>query len=437
LRFQENNYIDQDMTGRPMHEFLFRNTTLMCESVPLHDVVAQCGTPLYLYSKHSVLDQCRHIEQAFEGYPHLACYAVKANANRELLRLIAADGFGADVGSRGELHLALAAGFPAEKITFSGVGKRDDEIAYALENNILAFNVESEEEIDVLNQIGGEAGKSARILLRVNLDIDAGGHAYVSTSLKQNKFGVPRWRAHDILCRAAGLKHIEVRGVHSHIGSQITRTETFLEAARSIGTLVAELRSAGLEIRDVDFGGGFGVQYHGFLVHPQLPREEPERPDLSTASMIRAILPVLKETGCHLLIQPGRSIVAYAGVLLVKVVYRKTAGEKIFIVVDGGMNDLIRPSLYHSYHQVVPLALTGALHETVDVVGPVCESGDFFALDRRLPRVQRGEFLALMCAGAYGYVLSSNYNARPRPAEVLVDGSSWKVIRERETIEKL
>jgi diaminopimelate decarboxylase len=351
--------------------------------------------------------------------------------------LIAGEGLGADVGSKGELYLALAAGFPAERITYSGVGKRDDEIDYALQQGIHAFNVESVGEIEIINQIAEQTRKKARILLRVNLDIDAGGHAYISTSLKQNKFGIPRQQAAEVLRGACALRHIEVRGIHSHIGSQITRGETFLRAAEALVALVRELRAAGIPVHDVDFGGGFGVQYRGYVTHPSLPVEVPEEINLSASTLIKAVLPMLRETECRISIQPGRSIIAHAGVLLVKVLYRKETEGKTFLVVDGGMNDLIRPSLYHSYHQIVPLVASDRAHERVDVVGPLCESGDFFALDRPLPRVERGEYLALMCTGAYGYVLSSNYNARVRPAEVLIDGKSVQVIRNRETLEQL
>jgi diaminopimelate decarboxylase len=271
----------------------------------------------------------------------------------------------------------------------------------------------------------------------VNLDIDAGGHAYISTSLRQNKFGIPRQQAAAVLRGASALPHIEVRGIHSHIGSQIIRGETFLRAAEALLSLVRELRSAGIAVHDVDFGGGFGVQYRGYINHRFLPAEEPEEIDLSASSLIKAVLPMLRETECRISIQPGRSIIAHAGVLLVKVLYRKATEGKVFLVVDGGMNDLIRPSLYNSYHQIVPLVVEERSHETVDVVGPLCESGDFFALDRPLPRIQRGEYLALMCAGAYGYVLSSNYNARARPAEVLINGNRVEIIRNRETIEQL
>ena len=420
-----------------MHEFAYEGTTLKGESVPLRAAAEEFGTPLYVYSKRSILDHCRHIERAFEGYPHRSYYAVKANANRSLLRLIGEEGFGADVGSVGELHVAIAAGIHATKITFSGVGKRDDEMVAALRAGIHAFNVESTEEIDALNQLAGREGKRARILLRVNLDIDAGGHAYVSTSMKQNKFGIPVQDAADVLHWAGGLANIDVRGIHSHIGSQITKAATFLTAAETLISLIRDLSASGITLEDLDFGGGFGVQYRGYVGHPQLPAEEPEELHLSAASLIGAVVPLLRETRCRLSIQPGRSVIAHAGVLLVKVLYRKRSGEKQFIVVDGGMNDLIRPSLYSAYHQIVPVEINGRDAETVDVVGPLCESGDFFALDRKLPRVERGEYLALMCAGAYGYTLSSNYNARPRPAEVLIDGKTRTLIRRRETIEEL
>ena len=420
-----------------MQEFSYRNTTLMAESVPLRDVAEEFGTPLYVYSKRSVLDHCRHIERAFDGHPHMSFYAVKANANRTLLRLIGEEGFGADVASVGELHVALAAGIHAAKITFSGVGKRDDELVAALRAGIHAFNVESTEEIDVLNGIAGTQKKKARILLRVNLDIDAGGHAYVSTSLKQNKFGIPARQAAEVLRWAMGLPHIEVGGIHSHIGSQITKAETFLRAADALMGLVRGLNDSGIPVEDLDFGGGFGVQYRGYITHPGIPAEEPEEINLSASTLIGTVAPLLRETNCRLSIQPGRSVIAHAGVLLVKVLYRKQTDDKLFVVVDGGMNDLIRPSLYGAYHQIVPLELSGRELEKADVVGPLCESGDFFAVDRPIPRVERGEYLGLMCAGAYGYVLSSNYNARPRPAEVLVDGNTRTLIRRRETIEHI
>ncbi len=420
-----------------MHEFTYRGSSLMVEEASLAEVAERFGTPLYVYSKHSLVDHCRHLERAFAGEPHQTSYAVKANGNRVLLGIIAGEGLGADVGSKGELYLARAAGFPAERITYSGVGKRDDEIAYALDEGIGGFNVESREEIAAISRIAAAKGIRAAILLRVNLDIDAGGHAYVSTSLKRNKFGIDWHEARSVLEWAETLDGIEIRGIHSHIGSQIIKEETFIAAAKILVGVVRELRAKGMAVTDLDFGGGYGVQYRGYVSDPRLPAEEPEAPNLSAAAMVQAVLPVLRGSGCRLSIQPGRSIVAHSGALAVQVTYRKETGDRTFIIVDGGMNDLIRPSLYHAYHQIIPMELSGAPHETVDVVGPLCESGDFLAQERRLPRVERGARLAVMCAGAYGYVLSSNYNARPRAAEVLVDGESVTVIRERESLNDL
>jgi len=418
-------------------DFAYRNQILMIEQVPLVDLAQRYGTPLYVYSKHSIVSQSRMMDEAFGPEPHLTCYAVKANANPTILSLIAAAGLGADVGSRGELYLALRAGFPPARITFTGVGKRDDELAYALENDIRAYNVESRDEIEVINNMAVGMGRRARILLRVNLDIDAGSHAYITTSLKHNKFGVPWKEAANIIRWAQGLPGIEMRGLHSHIGSQIMRVATLRKAAEAMASLVKRLRKAGLTVHDIDFGGGFGVQYHGFLGHPRLPEDDARQRNLAAPVMLRKFLPILKETGCHVTIQPGRALVAQSGVLLTQVLFRKVTPTRTFLIVDGAMNDLIRPSLYHSYHQIVPLVLEATRSETVDVVGPVCESGDFFAHDRLLPVMKRGDYLSLMCAGAYGYVLSSNYNARLRAAEVLVDGEQVQVIRERDRLEDL
>ncbi|MEW6509737.1 MAG: diaminopimelate decarboxylase [Bacteroidota bacterium] len=420
-----------------MHEFAYHGASLMAEDLPLRRIAEEFGTPLYVYSKHSVIDHCRIIERAFGGHPHISCYAVKANANRELLRLIGSEGFGADVGSVGELRIALAAGIDPSMVTFSGVGKRDDEMRAGLQAGVHAFNVESAEEISVLSAIAESEGRPARLLLRVNLDIDAGGHRYVATALRGNKFGIPAEKALEICRWARTLPAIEVLGLHSHIGSQITRAETFQQAAAALIALIHQISAAGIPMPELDFGGGFGVQYRGYVTHPQLPREEPEELNLSAATLITTVLPMLQEARCRIAIQPGRSVIAHAGVLLVKVIFRKETEDKLFIVVDGGMNDLLRPSLYNAYHQIVPVELDGSAIERADVVGPLCESGDFLALDRLIPRVERGDYLAVMCAGAYGYVLSSNYNARPRPAEVLIEGSSARIIRKRETIEQL
>lgn len=420
-----------------MNVHAYRDDILTVEKVSFAELVEAYGSPLYVYSKKSIQDEIQRVEQGFDGMPHVTYYAVKANANHHLLRLIASEGLGADVGSRGELFLALRAGFPPSKITFSGVGKRDDEILYALEQHVHAFYVESTQEITVLNELAGQVGVRARILLRVNLDIDAGGHEYVSTSLRHNKFGMPHTQAVDVLKNASLLPHIEVCGIHSHVGSQITKAAVFVKAAEAVARIIQNVRDAGVPVQELDFGGGFGIQYHGYINRRGLPVEHAEEAHLSTTDLVRASLPILRPTGCALSIQPGRCIVAYAGVLLTRVIYRKETEGRTFLIVDGAMTDLIRPSLYHSHHQIVPVRLTGAPYEAVDVVGPVCESGDFFAHDRRLPRMDRGDLLALMCAGAYGFAQSSTYNARPRPAEILVDGANHTVIRPRETLEQL
>ncbi len=421
-----------------MEEFQFKQDELWCEEVNLKRVAEQCGTPIYVYSKRSIIDHYRHIEKAFGGIDHLSCYAVKANANKEILRILAREGIGADAGSIGEMQLAQNAGFSPEKITFSGVGKRDDEIEFALSNNIMSLNVESVEEIEVINSIAAKRNTRARILLRINFDIESDTHPYITTGRRHNKFGVDRAEAIAMLKRATTLSHIEVLGIHSHIGSQITSIETFVAAAKEMKNCIDEIRQQGMTVRQLNFGGGFGVQYRDYISHHLLPPEQDHSEiGLTTVAILNAVLPILKESKCKILIQPGRSLVAHAGILLTKVLYIKKAQAKTFVIVDAGMNDLIRPSLYQSYHQIVPLSLKKTTHNVVDVVGPLCESGDFLALDRALPAVERNEYLVVMCAGAYGYVLSSNYNGRPRPAEVMVDGDRFEVIRKRELIQDL
>ena len=421
-----------------MQEFYYKNNELWCEDLNLKDLAERFGTPLYAYSKHSITDHCRHIERALSDIDHLTCYAVKANANRAILGVIAKEGLGADIGSIGEMHLALEAGFPHQKITYSGVGKRDDEIEFALENDIMALNVESEEEIQVVNQISARLGRRANILLRVNFDIGTETHPYITTGRKYNKFGVSCARVKEILCRARELDGIEALGIHSHLGSQIVESEKFAMAAEAITNLVTELRAEGIPVSQVNVGGGFGVQYHDYVAHELLPSDgSPKEKGLTTVGLLEAVLPILEKMGCKILIQPGRSIVAHSGILITKVLYRKETDGKTFVIVDAGMSDFLRPSLYQSYHQIVPLKLLNTNHEIVDVVGPLCESGDFFAHDRTLPMVERGYLIAIMCTGAYGYVLSSNYNGRPRPAEVMVDGAQAYLIRSRETLGQL
>lgn len=418
-----------------MPAFHYRQNQLLCEQASLRTLADEYGTPLYVYSADAVVERCDAFKRALAGTDHLLTYAVKANNNPALLKIIAEQGVGADIASQGELFLALRAGFPPERITFSGVGKREDEIAYALEKNVSLFEVESEQELVQINMMADRLGKTARVLLRLNLDIDAGGHDYIATSRKHDKFGMAPHHALGLMECARQFPHVKFRGIHSHIGSQITTVEPFVEAAQRLRSLVADFRKQGVPIVDLDFGGGFGVHYEGFLEHPSLSEKREHIASIET--ILGSVLPILKETGCRILLQPGRSIVAEAGALIVKVVYRKETDDKTFLIVDGGMNDLIRPSLYQAYHQIVPVEVHNTAVETVDVVGPCCETGDFFALDRSVSRTDRGEYLAILCAGAYGYALSSNYNARLRPAEVLVHGGKATVIRKREILEDL
>lgn len=421
-----------------MEEFRYKNNELWCEETRLSDVAVVHGTPLYVYSKRSVVDHCRHIERAFGSDDHLSCYAVKANANREVLKLLAGEGIGADVGSLGELRRALDAGFTPGKITFSGVGKRDDEIEFALGKNIMSLNAESKEEIEVIEQTAARLETRARILLRVNFDIKSDTHPYITTGQKHNKFGIERSKALPLLRWACSLPHLDVVGIHSHIGSQITDAMTFAAAADEMVSLFQEARAAGIHLTQLNFGGGFGVQYRGYVTHPLLPVEDGHAESaLTTVKLLEVALPILRKTGCKILIQPGRSIIAHAGILLTNVLYTKENEGKSFVIMDAGMNDLIRPSLYQSYHQIVPLNVSKTEPSRVDIVGPLCESGDFFALDRLMPDVRRGDCLAVMCAGAYGYVLSSNYNGRPRPAEVLIDGDRHILVSPRESIDDI
>lgn len=421
-----------------MYEFHYRNNELWCEDISLSQVAEKFGTPLYVYSKRSIIDHCREVEKVFGGVDHLSCYSIKANSNLKILEIIAQQGIGADAGSIGELHLALKAGFPPEKITFSGVGKRDDEIEYALHNNIYLFIVESEEELHSINSIAVKLGKVARIQIRINFDISASTHPYISTGEKHNKFGIEQLYAEEIFQKALQLNNIEVLGIHTHIGSQITDPKTFIESAKAVVDLIKVLRNKNILVQQLNFGGGFGVQYHDFVKHELLPTDE-EHVDskLTTVKLLEAALPVLKASNTKIFIQPGRSIIAHTGVLLTKVLYRKTTSEKIFIIVDAGMNDLIRPSLYKSYHQISPITIKNSEYELVDVVGPLCESGDYFALNRSLNYSERGDYLSIFCTGAYGYVLASNYNGRLKPAEIMVDCDKYFLIRDRQSFKDI
>jgi len=416
----------------------YKENILYCEDIQLGELAEEYGTPLYVYSKNQIVEKYRTLNGAFTDTSHLVCYALKANANHHILQVLATEGAGADVVSAGELYLALKAGFSPDKIVFAGVGKREDEIEYALQQNIFSFNVESVSELHTISRVAHRLGKKARISFRINPDIDAQSHPYITTGLQSTKFGIEASKAIEVYTHAATLSALELVGVHTHIGSQITKVEPFIATANYIVGLVGKLREAGINLTHIDFGGGFGVQYTNAVSHEALPQEEPSNSKVPTPEeFLTALLPILQTTGCSIWIEPGRSIIADAGILITRVISTKDNSSKKFVIVDGGMNDLLRPSLYQAYHQIVPLSINTYEHEKVDVVGPICESSDFFARDRLLAKSNAGDYLAVLTTGAYGFALSSNYNGRPRPAEILVNGDRVRVIRPRQKIEDL
>ncbi|MEW6324049.1 MAG: diaminopimelate decarboxylase [Nitrospirota bacterium] len=411
-----------------MHAFQYRHRALWCEEVPLPRIVRAVGTPCYVYSERTLRQHFRAFDGAFAALPHLTAFAVKANSNLAILKIFADEGGGADVVSGGELYRALAAGVDPGKIVFAGVGKQAQEIHDALQADILMFNVESHQELELLNRIARQRRRRARVALRVNPDIDPKTHPYISTGLKKSKFGVNIRQALDFYRTAARLRHLNVVGVHAHIGSQITQLGPFLDAVAKVLRLIERLRAERVEIRYLDLGGGLGITYES---------ESPPHPRALAAALTPLLKPWLNATGCTLIFEPGRVIVGNAGILLTRVLYVKEGHPHPFVVVDAGMNDLIRPSLYDAYHEIRPVQRRGGRAGAVDVVGPICESGDFLAKNRRLPECRPGDLLAVMSAGAYGFAMASNYNARPRAAEVLVRGSRFTVIRRRETYRDL
>jgi diaminopimelate decarboxylase len=406
---------------------------LHCDQVSLAGLAERFGTPLYVYSASSIRARMRAFERAFRKVPHTVCYSVKANSNLSILRLLARMGCGFDVVSGGELERVLrAARSAAKKVVFSGVGKTPHEMEAALKAGVLLFNVESESELWALAECATRTKKRARIALRVNPDVSARTHPYISTGLHQHKFGIPIEQARGLYARASEFS-LTIAGVSVHIGSQITDVKPFAATMERVAELIRALRADGHAIKYVDAGGGLGIAYENH----NLPGFEEQ-----VASYADALTRPLKDLKVHLLLEPGRCIVGPAGALLTRLLYRKTNGKKKFLVVDAAMNDLLRPSLYGAYHEIVPVRASDKLseqgaRETVDVVGPICETGDFFARDRKVPVTQEGDLLALLDAGAYGMVLASNYNSRPRPAEVLINGQSVKVIRRREAMDDL
>jgi diaminopimelate decarboxylase len=422
--------------GRPP-AFLYRNAKrsdaerlLHCDQVPLAHLAERFGTPLYIYSASTIRDRIRAFKHAFRKIPHTVCYSVKANSNLSILRLLAGMGCGFDVVSGGELErVRRVSRSAATRVVFSGVGKTQEEMHAALKAGVLLFNVESESELRALAECAARAKKNARIALRVNPDVPAETHPYISTGLHQHKFGIPLEQARSLYTRAAEIKSLEIAGVSVHIGSQITDVKPFLATMERVAALTRALRADGHKIMYIDAGGGLGIAY-----------EDQNLPGFAeqVASYANALTTPLQGLKVHLLLEPGRCIVGPAGTLLTRLLYKKTNGMKKFLVVDAAMNDLLRPSLYRAYHEIVPVhSSLNNPREIVDVVGPICETGDFFARDRELPIMQEGDLLALLDAGAYGMVLASNYNTRLRPAEVLIDGRSVKVIRRRETMADL
>jgi len=410
----------------PTTYYPYRHGQLCCESVPLTKLADAVGTPAYVYSKAALLDSYRAYDHAFKDVPHLICYSIKANSNLAVIATLARAGAGADIVSGGELQRALRAGVPAKKIIFSGVGKTRDEMRDALKAEILLFNVESVGELRALDEVARELGTRAPVALRVNPDVDPQTHKYIATGLKSAKFGIPHTQALAAYEEAAGLRGIQVVGADMHIGSQLTKALPLGDAVARVAALVKQLRERGVEITTIDVGGGLGIRYRD------------ETPP-THAEYATVLLPALKELGVTVLLEPGRSIVGNAGALLTRVLYHKPTDAKTFVVVDAAMNDLVRPAFYDSYHAIVPVAEARAAApvETADVVGPICESGDFFAKDRALPRPEEGDLLAILSAGAYGFAMASNYNTRPRPVEVLVDGDRYTIVRRRETFEDL
>lgn len=408
-----------------MHDFEYKNGELYCENVPIRTIAQRTGTPFYCYSSNTLANHFRAFDRAFAGVPHLVCFAVKSNPASAILRLLGRAGSGADIVSGGELFRALRAGIDPKKIVYAGVGKRRDEIEYALKMDILMFNVESGEELQAIDRAAKDMHTKARIALRVNPDIDPRTHAYISTGLKENKFGIPIEQALEHYQIARSLGNIEIAGIHQHIGSQITEIQPFVDALTKLTAFVKELKAAGIGIRYINMGGGLGITYKDET--PPLPKD-----------VAQAVQPLLKECGCTIIMEPGRAIVGNAGILVTSALYHKESGEKKFVIVDAGMNDLIRPSLYEAYHDIRPVVRQENPRTIVaDIVGPICESGDFLAKDRELPEVKQGEMLAVMGAGAYGFSMSSNYNSRPRVPEVLVRGNDYYVVRERETYNDL
>jgi len=407
-----------------MHHFNYRDGRLFAEEIPLEKIAQEVGTPFYCYSHATLERHFQAFEASLESVPHLVCFSVKSNSNLAVLKVFLNQGAGLDVVSGGELYRALKAGADPKKIVFAGVGKTVREMEEALRAGILLFNVESEQELLALDRVAGLGGMKAPVALRINPDINPQTHPYISTGLREDKFGIPFEQSVDVYRKAKSLEYIDPIGVHCHIGSQILEVQPFVDTLGRIKALVQKLREESIAIRTVDLGGGLGITYENEI--PPAPGD-----------YVEALLGELGDLDCTLIFEPGRALVGNAGIMVTRVLYIKRGPEKNFIVVDAGMNDCIRPSLYGAYQAVWPVAQREGQKISGDVVGPICESGDFLAKDRTLPPLEPGDLVAVMSAGAYGFAMASNYNSRPRAAEVLVKGTEQWVVRNRETYEDI
>ncbi len=407
-----------------MNHFDYHNGELHCESVPVKKIAEETGTPFYLYSATTLRQHFKAFDDPFQSIPHISCFAVKSCSNLAILRLFAKLGGGADIVSGGELFRALKAGIDPKKIVFSGVGKTREELAYGLKEGILQFNIESEQELEALQDVAASLDIEAPVSFRVNPDVDPKTHAYISTGLAKNKFGIPIENAAAVYEQAMVMSHIQVQGVSCHIGSQLTDVSPFIESLHKLKKFVSDLQEKGIHISHLDLGGGLGIQYD---------EEEPPHPE----EYAKAIQGEISDLNCTLILEPGRVIVGNAGIMVTRVHYTKQGPNKKFVIVDAGMNDLARPSLYGAYHAIIAVDEARNKSQVADVVGPICETGDFLARDQQVPVCEQGDLLAVMSAGAYGFTMSSNYNSRPRVAEILTDGDAFHVIRQRESYETL
>ena len=407
-----------------MHYFDIKDGRMYCEDLPLELIAKEVGTPAYIYSRRTLERHYRAFDESFAGADHMVCYSVKANSNLSILKLFAQMGAGFDIVSGGELYRVLKAGGDPNKVVYSGVGKTEKEIEAALDAGIMMFSIESFQELEAIDSVAGLMGSRAQIALRINPDVDPGTHPYISTGMKKNKFGIDISLALDGYTKARELSNVEPVGVTCHIGSQLTDMAPFVDSLRRLKKLVGTLRDEGFEIQYLDLGGGLGITYSD---------EQPPHP----SDYAEAFRDEIKDLDLTLIFEPGRVIVGNAGILLIKVLYTKDTGEKHFVIIDAGMNDLIRPSLYSAHHDIRAVTRRPGEERVADLVGPICESGDFLAKDRPLPNLLPGDLIAVMSAGAYGFTMASNYNSRPRAPEVLVEGDNYRIIRHRETYDDL